>query len=128
MTQQDADASKVYEPEEVLGVTFMACDEASVVLEPRKEALDLPAVAIAAKGSAVLGRRAPSTLAMRRDHLDPAFPPQAFVEPVTIVGAIADQPGWRVSEEAVVDCLINEGDLMWRSTCDPGGDRKTSAV
>ena len=109
-------------------MTFVACDEASVVLEPGKEALDLPAAPIAAKGSSVLGRGALSTVAMRRDHLDPPFPPQPFVEPITVVGTIADQPGWRVFEEAVVDRLVHEGDLMWRSTCDPGGDRKTSAV
>ena len=82
MAQQDADASEVHEAEEVLGVMFMACDEATVVLKPRKEALDLPAVPVAAKGSTVLGRGTLSTASMWRDHLDPTFPPQPFVGPV----------------------------------------------
>jgi hypothetical protein len=69
MPQQDADASELEEAEEVLGVALVAGDEAAEVLEPGEEALDLPALAIAAQGPAVL-RLVLAGSEVRRDQLD----------------------------------------------------------
>ncbi len=37
MPKQDANASEVYEAEEVLCMVLVACDESPVVLKPREE-------------------------------------------------------------------------------------------
>jgi hypothetical protein len=128
MPQQDADASQVYEAEKVFGVSLMPGDQASVVLEPREQAFDSPTFLVAAQGASILGGRPVATAAVRADELDPAFVAEPRVQRIAVVGAVADQTIGGMLEETVVDRLLREGDFMWRSTCNPGGDRKTSAV
>ncbi len=128
MPQQDADASQVYEAEKVLGVSLVPSDQASVVLKPREQTLDLPTFLVAAQGPPILGGSPLAAATMRADEFDPPFVPKPRVQRVAVVGAVANQAVGGMLEETVVDRLLREGDLMWRSTCNPDGDRKTSAV
>ena len=128
MPQKDADASEVHEPKEVLCVPFMARDESPEVVQPSEQALHLPAVLVAAERPTVLRGRSLPVGSVRRNHLDPPFLPQTFVQSIAVVGTIADQPVGGMVEEAVVNRLVHECDLMRRSTCNPSGDRKTEAV
>lgn len=70
---------------------FVAGDDAAEVVQPGKEPFDLPAAAIASQRSPILGARTAAPAAMRRDHLDPAFLPQACIESVTIIRLVADE-------------------------------------
>ena len=54
MPEQDAGAGELQHAEEVLDVIFPAGDEAAGVVEPGKEAFDLPAAASRAQRPAVL--------------------------------------------------------------------------
>ncbi len=113
MAQQDADASEVYEPEEVLGVTFMACDEATIVLKPREQAFDLPTFLVAAEGAPILGGSPLSAAAVRTDEFDSTFVAKPRVQRIAVGGAVTDQTVGGVLEKAVVDRLLCEGNLMW---------------
>ena len=128
MPEQNTQAPEMDESEEVFSIVFVSRDQSSIVLEPREESLDLPSMSVPAKRAAILCRIASSIRLVRRDHLDASFLPEPLVEWITVVGLVADQTVGVVWEEAVLDRLVDEGDFMWRSTCDPGGDRKTSAV
>lgn len=88
--------------EKVVDVTFPAGDEAPEVVQPRKEAFDLPAPTRTPQASAVLRDVAPPT-PMRRDHLDAVGRHQELVERVAVVTAIADQPRREVREEPGVE-------------------------
>jgi len=125
--QQDADASEVDEAQEVLGVSLVAGDQTPVVLEPGEQAFDLPSAPVSTQESAILGLPFAGGQ-VRGDEFDPALLAQALVQAVAVVGLVSDQTVGGVLEEAVVDRLLDEGDLMWRSTGNPTGDRKTSAV
>ncbi len=105
-----------------------ACDESSVVLKPPEEALDPPATPHPTKRTAILSLRAPAIAAVPGDQLDSPLLSQALIQPVAVVGPIADQALGRGREEPAVDRLLYEGDLMGRCACDPNGDRKARAV
>jgi hypothetical protein len=128
MPQQDADASEVNEAEEVPWVSLVARDEAAEVVQPREQALDLPAALVAAKSAAVLGGSASAIGSMGRDQLHRVLLAQPFVQTIAVVGAVSDQAVGRDREEAAIDRLLDERDLVGRSACDANGDRKTSAV
>ena len=126
--EEDTQASKMEEAEEVVGVIFVSGDESSVVLEPSEEPLHPPSVPVAPKRTAILSGGSSSVALVGRDHLNTALGPQSFVQRIAVVGFVADQAVGIVRDEAVLDRLFGESDFMRRSTCDPGGDRKTSAV
>jgi len=102
-------------------------DQTAEVMEPGEEAFDFPAAAVAPQGTAVLGFP-PAVVAMRRDHPNPVFAPQGAVEPVAVIGRIADHPLWLGSREAPLDRVFDEFRFMRRSAGDAAGDRKTMAV
>ena len=79
MPEQDADASELGESQEVCFVSFVARDQATVVLQPGEQALDLPSSLVAAQRAPVLGGCALSASAMGTDHLDAAFPPKVLI-------------------------------------------------
>ena len=128
MPKQDADASELNEGEEILGMPFVAGDEPSVVVKPREESLDLPTPPVPAQRPTILGRGALATSSVRTDQFDSSLAPQPLVQRVAVVGPVADQSIGVVGQESMVERLLNEGDFMRRSTRDPAGDRKTSAV
>jgi hypothetical protein len=112
MPEQDADAPEVYEAEEVLCMALVACDESSVVLKPREEPFDSPATLHPTERTAILGLRAPAVPAVPGDQLDSPLVAQAPMQPVAVVGPIADQALGSDSEEPTVDRLLYESDLM----------------
>ena len=103
-------------------------DQSPIVLQPCKEALHLPSVLVSAEWPTVLGLGPSAVPLVGNDEFDSTLFPQSRIQRVAVVGAVADQAVGCVPEKEVVDGLFREGDFMWRSTCNPGGDRKTSAV
>ena len=110
-------------------MVFVARDEPAEVLKPGKEPLHFPPTSIAAKRAAVLGQRlCAAVAAMGSDHLHAPALSQPGIKSVAVVGLVANQPQRDVSDEPRLERLLGEGDFMWRSACNPGGERKTSAV
>jgi hypothetical protein len=79
--------------QEVFGTMFVADYQASKVLQPRKQTLDLPPAAIAPQGATILGGGLRPVSPVGGDQLDSRFG-QFGVQRVTIVRLISDQPGW----------------------------------
>ena len=79
------------EAEEVLDVVFPAGDESAEVVHPGKEPLNLPSSLVASQWAVVLRLAAPA--AIRRNQLDAVFLFEFFVEPIGVVGFVADEPG-----------------------------------
>ncbi len=75
-----------------------------------------------------MGARPRAVAFVRTDEFDPPLFAKPRVQRIAVVGAVADQKVGGMLEETVVDRLLRERDFMWRSTCNPGGDRKTKAV
>jgi hypothetical protein len=98
----------------------------SVSEQPSKEAFDMPSPTVAAQWSTVLSlvrvRRV-----MRSDELDATFA-EALVELVAVVCGVADQSSRQRFGEARLDRFLDEDRLISRTTRNPCGDRKTSAV
>jgi hypothetical protein len=92
-------------------VALPAGDESAEVVEPREQALDLPAPAVAAERSTVLGLPALPGPSVRGDQLDPSRS-QPLIQRVAVIGPVTDQPLRGVLEESVVDRLFDERDLM----------------
>jgi len=62
------------------------------------------------------------------DESDAVFLPQALVQRIAVVGAVADHAFWFGSREALFDGGFDELRFMRRSAGDAAGDRKTMAV
>jgi hypothetical protein len=128
MPQQDDKAAELEPAEEVGFVIFPAADQSAKVVEPGKEALDFPSATVATQFAAVLSALAAAIVFVRRDQPDTMFLPEALIERITIVGAVADHSFWFGSRETLLDGGFDEFRFMRRSAGDAAGDRKTMAV
>ncbi len=109
-------------------MVFVARDEAAVVLEPGEQAFYFPAAPVAAKRPTILGHRCTAVAAVGRDHLQAPTLGEACIKSVAVVGLVSDQSHRDFRDEPGFERCLGEGDLMRRSACNPGGERKTSAV
>ena len=82
-------------------VIFPPSDCSARVVEPREEALDLPASADATQRSAILGARTATPVC--GDYLDAVGRHQGVVEAIPVVAAVADQYFVRVHLEPAPD-------------------------
>ena len=128
MPQEDNEAAELEHAEEIGFVIFPAADQSAEIVEPGKEALDFPAPTVAAQFAAVLGALATAVVLMGRDEPDAVFLPEALIERIAVVGAVADHSLWFGSREALRDGGFDEFRFMRRSAGDAAGDRKTMAV
>ena len=109
-------------------MTFPPIREPAVAEQPREKAFDLPAPYVAAQRSTVLGLGPLPVRAVRTDQLDSSLLAEPRVERIAVISSVSNKAIGCVFEKAIVDRLFDERDLMRRSTCNPGGDRKTKAV
>ena len=91
MPQQDAGEAEQDEADEVLDVPLVPQIDAAVVLQPREQALDLPASSVSAKHPTVLRLGSLPVLAVRRDHLDLPLLAEPRVERVAVISAVANK-------------------------------------
>jgi hypothetical protein len=127
MPEQNDRGRKVQESLEIVGVELVASNEAPEVEEPREETLDLPASAVAAKLSTVLGRHLPIGF-VRCDELEAALLHQTPVEPVAVIGLVANEALRLLVDEHLVESLLDQGHFVGASAFNPKGERKASAV
>jgi hypothetical protein len=90
----------VKEAGEVGRASFIPGDQAARVLEPSEEPFDAPPTSVASQRPAVLGD-VDSVATMGGDQLDPAVGEHA-VEPIAVVGGVADQAERVVRQETGV--------------------------
>src|SRR5918993_199641 len=128
MPEQDAGTGKLQHPEKVLDMIFPAGDESPGVVEPGKEAFDLPATPTASKWPAILGGGAAAVAFMRGDHLDAVTLAQHRIERIAVVPAVPDQSDGEVAKEAGVEGGGDEVRFIRRSAGHVHGERKTMAV
>src|SRR5271163_772404 len=128
MPQEDNSASELNHPEEIFRVIFPAHDDATKVLKPSEQALDLPTAAVTTQGATVLGDRLAAVPAVRRDELHAQGGPQALVQRVAVVGFIAAQPRGSFGEKSLSEGGFDEDRFIWSSAGQVHGDRKAMAV
>jgi len=108
-------------------VPFPAGDNASEVMKPREEPLNLPAAPTPAKGPAVL-RSVLAIGPVGRDQLDAIGCGEVLIEPVAVVPFVGDQSCGEFADESRGERRVDEGDFMRRSAGHVDGERKTMAV
>src|ERR1700685_1239853 len=128
MPQENYSASKLNHPEEILWVILPASDDATIIMEPSKQAFDFPAATVAAQRAAVLGDWPAPVPAMRRDQLHPELFAYPLIQRIAVVRFVADQSLRRLAEESALECGFDERGFIRRSADHVHGDRKTMAV
>ncbi len=126
MPKENHRASQVKEAREIGGVAFITGDQPARVLEPREEAFDFPAALVPTERAAIL-RQIHAIAPMGRDQFD-VDGRQGGIEPVAVIGGIADQARRIVRQKAGVQRLGDERRFVRGGRGDGNGERKTSAV
>jgi hypothetical protein len=103
------------------------------ILQPGKEALDLPSVSVTPQRPAILGTRFLAVCLMRCDQFNTLFA-QPFIQWITVIGSITDQFSWTFLCKTAFERAFDQSDFiplrgtLRRSTLNGYGDRKTSAI
>lgn len=108
-------------------MAFPTHHQAPEVLQPGEEPLDFPAPLVTPEFAPILAVRSCAISTMRCDQLDSLLG-KLIVQSITVIPLIGNQSLRLLGYEAVLDRNRNELLLMWRSTRNPKGDRKTMAV
>jgi hypothetical protein len=115
----------VHEAEIILVMEVEAHCDATEVLQPCEQPLDLPPSLVVPERSAVLRRRLLPVRPVRRDQLD-ALLFEFCIERVGVVSLIPDQPRGPLSGKNFGESAFDKGDFMRRSRRRVDGERKTS--
>lgn len=128
MPEQDEDAGESNEAEVVFEFDLVADRGSAEAEDPGKEALDAPAMFVAAELAPVLGGGAFSVLFVRSDHLDAPLALECFVESIGIVGLVANEIARNCLGETSAQRILDQRHFMRASTSCPKGERNTVAV
>src|SRR3989442_8837115 len=109
-------------------MTFPTHQQASEVLQPGEEPVDLPAAFVTPEFSPVLAVPSGAITTVRGDQLDAVPLGKPIDHCVAVISLIANQSFRLVGHEAVLDGGLDELLFMRRSARNPEGDRKTMAV
>ena len=107
---------------------FVSNNEPSEVVKPCEQSLHFPASSVSSKLPAVLRSILATISSVGSNHYNAAFCPKLSVKTVTVIGLVTDQARRVIGNELSVEGFFYESNFMRRSTFDPNGDRKTSAV
>ena len=108
MSQEDNSASELNHPEEILWVVFPANDNATKVMKPSEQALNLPTAAVATQPATVLSCGGYAHIFMWRDELHTVALVDALVQRIAVVRAVTDHPLGSFLEEALLEGRFNE--------------------
>lgn len=100
MPKENHRACEMQKAREIGGVPLIPGDESSRILQPGKEAFDFPTAFIAAQGASIL-REVDPIGPMRRNQLDAAVG-EVLVEPIAVIGGIADESRGILAQETGV--------------------------
>ena len=93
-------------------------------MQPRKPAFDFPSAAIVPQRAAILGKSFGASGSVWCNHLNAVVLHELFIEAVTVVGAIANQPLGEVGEESLFERGFDEFGFMWRRAGHVHGERR----
>ena len=128
MSQEDKSASELNHPEEILWVVFPANDDATKVMKPGEQALDLPTAAVTTQAATVLCCGGNAQKSVRGDELHTITFLDALVQRIAVVSAVTDHALGGFPEEALLERRFNEFCFMRRSAGHVHGERKIMAV
>src|ERR1700726_3478792 len=128
MPQENNEAGELEHAEEIGYGRFPAADPSGEIVDPGKGAVDFAAAPVATQFSTVLGVLANAVVFVRRDEPDAVFLPEALIQRIAVVGAVADHSFWFGSRETLREGGFEEFAFLRRSAGDAAGDRKTMAV
>ena len=100
-------------PKKVLGEALIAHDDPPKVLQPGKEAFDLPSPSVAPQRATVLRPLCPGP-PVRRNQLH-AMARQSDVQSVRFVSVVADETRWELPDKSLRECGVNQSDFMRRA-------------
>src|ERR1041385_5468090 len=127
MPQEDDSRAEIEKTLKVFRMIFVAYHQSAEVEEPGEESFDFPAANVAAEAASVLGADA-SVLFIGGDHFGAELLHHLFIQSVTVIGFVANQPFGHVGHEAIFHRWLHQFHFRWRSTLCPQGERKTVAV
>jgi len=128
MPEEDDSACKLHHPEEIFWVIFPANDDATKIMKPSEQPLDLPTTVISAQHASVLcGFAAARGIVWGHQPHPEAFQ-DLCIQRVAVVGAVADQAFGSRAQEASLKGGSDELCFMRRSAGHVHGERKTMAV
>src|SRR5271169_7230855 len=128
MSQEDDGASELHHPEKIFWVVFPTNDNATKIMKPREQALDLPTTPVTTQYPTVLRRGFASLGFVRSNQLHTEPLANLHIQWVTVVSAVADQSFGSFRKEAALDGGSDELCFMRRSAGHVHGERKTMAV
>ncbi len=128
MPQQDDETTQLEHAEKVGFMILPTAHQSAEVVKPGKEAFDFPTAAITAQFAAVLGASPEAVVLVGCDDPDAVFLPQALVERIAVIRAVANHSFWLGFGEALLDGSFDQFGFMRRSAGDAAGDSKTMAV
>jgi hypothetical protein len=127
LAQQHDDAAEMHEAEVGVGLVLPASGDASELLEPSEESLDLPTPLVTAQRPSILPALM-AVAALGGDQLDVTLVAQAVCQLLAVEGLVSDQLRREVFDERFVEGLVDQSDVVSRPISDSNGERKTSAV
>src|SRR5712691_5533595 len=129
MPQKDNDTGELDQADVVLDVVFVTNHQAAEVVEPSEQPLDFPPALEATQGSTVLsfgfGSTAPT---MRGDHFSAKTVEHFLVEPIAVIGLIANELLRNIDDKSLFQCLGHQFHFSRASALCAYGERKTMAV
>jgi len=128
MSQEDNSASELNHPEEILWVVFPANNDATKVMKPSKQALDLPTATVATQAATVLSRWGCAYKFVGCDELHTVALLDVPVQRIAVVRAVTNHSLGSFPEESLLERRFNEFCFMRRSAGHVHGERKTMAV
>ena len=121
VSQEDNHTTKQDEGEIVVENTIMANLNSSEVLQPGKQALNLPTFFISAQRTPILSGRFLPVGLVRSDQLD-ALLLQALIQQVAVISFVTDQSFWLFFGEPLLQGVFHQGHFMRRSTSNGYGE------
>src|SRR5437763_1125704 len=97
MAEQNNSGCQMNEALEILGMIFIANHQPAKVEQPGKESLDLPPTRESTERSTILSFYAAVQL-IGSDHFCAVVLHQLFVQPVTVISLVADQPFGQIGD------------------------------
>lgn len=108
-------------------MVFITNNKTAKVVEPRKNAFDLPPTAVSTKFPTILRLRQ-TIAAIRRNQVHAAFIKKTCVQSIAVVRFITDKPLRQILRPRGIEGLFDQRYLVRRSIGNAGCDRKTMAV
>src|SRR5688572_5433694 len=105
----------------------MSCSDSPKVMQPGKEAFNMPASFVAPQDTTILRFGSLTISAMRGDHFNVEFL-QSLIQWITVVGHVTNQSFWQCIDKYFGKSFSDKGDFMRRSRRCVYGERKTSAI